>query len=82
MASIQVRNIPDNLYERLYKHAHESNSTMRALVVAAIERELRRREWQQGLADRPVTDLGIDAATLLAEARAEREAEMDERLRH
>ena len=55
---------------------------MRALVVAAIERELKRREWQQGLARRPNTDLGIHAATLLAEARAEREAELDERLRH
>ena len=76
MASIKVRNIPDDLYDRLPKHAYESNSTMRALVVAAIEGELRRREWQQRLDHRPVTDLGINAATLLAEARAEREAEL------
>ena len=70
MANLQVRNIPDGLHERLRRHARMSNSTMSALVLSALERELESREWQEHLAQRPRTDLGVEAATLLAEERA------------
>ena len=76
MPNLQVRNIPDDLHKRLRRHAQENNSTMSAVVLAAVERELKRREWQERWAQLPTTDLGVDAATLIAEARAERDAEL------
>ncbi len=76
MANLQVRNIPEDLHERLRRHAKETNSTMSALVLAAVERELGRREWRERWEKMPTTDLGVSAATLLEEARAEREAQL------
>ena len=70
MANLQVRNVPDDLHQRLRRHARESKRTMRAAVLAAIERELARWEWRERLAQRPETDLGVEAATLLAAERA------------
>ena len=76
MANLQVRNIPDDVHERLRHQAQASNSTMSAIVLDAVERELRRLEWQEHWAKLPTTDLDIDAVTLIAEARAERDAEL------
>ena len=70
MANLQVRNIPNGLHERLRRHARLNNTTMTALVLSALERELESREWQERLSQRPTTDLGVEAATLLAEERA------------
>ena len=76
MASLQVRKIPDDLHERLRRHARENNCTMSAVVLVAIERELARWEWRKRLAQRPKTDLGVEAATLLAEERSLRDLEI------
>ena len=75
MGNLQVKNIPDALHERLRRHARDSNRTMSAVVLVALERELARREWRDRLAGRPETDLGGPASALLAEARSAREAE-------
>ena len=75
MANLQVRNMPDDLHERLRRHARENNCTMSAAVLTAVERELAMSEWRKHLAQRPRTDLGVDAATLLAEERSLRDAE-------
>ena len=48
---------------------------MSAVVITAVERELARWESQERLAQRPVTDLGAEAATLLEEERSLRERE-------
>ncbi len=76
MANLQVKNVPDSLHERLRQHAREQNTTLSAAVLSALERELARSEWRRHLAQRPTTDLGVSAADLLAEARAERETEL------
>ena len=76
MANLQVKNVPDSLHERLRQHAREQNTTLSAAVLSALERELARAEWRRHLAQRPTTDLGVSAADLLAEARAERETEL------
>ena len=76
MPNLQVRNIPDDLHKRLRRLAQENNSSMSAIVLSAVERELKRREWQERWAQRSTTVLSADAATLIAEARAEREAEL------
>ena len=70
MANLQVKNISDALHDRLRSYARESNSTISATVLAAVERELARWEWRKHLAQRPETDLGIEAAALLWEERS------------
>ena len=76
MGNLQVRNVPDELHERLRRHARENNCTMSTLVLSAVERELERLEWRERLAQLPTTDLGVDAATLIAEERARRDLEL------
>lgn len=58
MANIQVKNVPDELHERLRRHARKKNCTMSAAVLAAIEREIDKAEWLERLETRPVVDLG------------------------
>ena len=70
MANLQVKNIPDELHERLRRHARERNCTISAAVLTAVERELDRWEWRARLSQRPRTELGVAAADLL---QAERE---------
>ncbi len=76
MGNLQVKNIPDALHERLRRHARENHSTISAAVLTAVERELDRWEWRRRLAQRPRTDLGIDAAALLVEERSLRDREI------
>ncbi len=49
---------------------------MSAVVLGAVERELERLEWRERWAQLPKTDLGIDAATIIAEERARRDLEL------
>ena len=76
MANLQVKNIPDTLHERLRRHARENDCTISAAVLIAVERELDRWEWRKRLAQRPRTDLGIEAAALLMEERSIRDREV------
>ena len=75
MATLHVKNVPEGLHERLRRHACAQNCTISAAVLNAIERELARWEWRARLAQRPQTDLGVAAATLLREERALRDVE-------
>lgn len=76
MANLQVRNVPEALHERLRQHARKRNCSMSAAVLDAIERELASWEWRERLVSHPTTDLGIDAAALIAEEREQRDAEL------
>jgi plasmid stability protein len=77
MANLQVRNFPDELHARLRHHAREHNRSMSAVVLSAVERELARGAWRERLAQRPPTDLDVDAAALVAEERAFRDVETE-----
>ena len=77
MANLQVRNVPQQLHDRLRTSARENNCTMSAIVLSAIERELARWDWRKRLAQRPTTVLGVDAAALIREERDLRDAELD-----
>ena len=68
----QVKNMPDTLHERLRRHARERGCTMSAAALRAIEREIDLWEWSDRLAQRPKTELGIDAAALVAGERTQR----------
>ena len=69
MANLQIRNMPEELHQRLRTHAQQNNCTMSAAVLVAIQRELERWEWRKRLAGRAETDLGVTASELLAEER-------------
>jgi plasmid stability protein len=75
MANLQVKNIPHALHQRLRRYAREHKCTLSEVVLNALERELVRREWHERLAQRPTTDLGASAASLLAQERQQREQE-------
>ena len=74
MANLHVRNIPDELYQRLRKHARKGNRAISATVLAAAERELAWSEWEP-VGQHPTTDLGVGAATPLAGERPHRDSE-------
>ena len=69
--------MPKELHERLRRHARKHNRSMSTAVLDAIKRELARWEWRERLAERPETDLGTDAATLVADARRQRDTELE-----
>lgn len=77
MANLQVKNIPDELHQRLRDHARKRKCTLSDLVRAAIERELARYEWRDRLQQRSLTDLGVSAASLLEEERQHRDEEVE-----
>lgn len=55
--------------------ARENNGIRSEAGLDAVGRELKLSEWRNRLAQRPETDLGVDAATLVAEARDLRDRE-------
>lgn len=79
MANLQVGNIPDNLYERLRKHARRGNRTISATVLAAVGRELAWSEWESRLARQPTTNFGVAATTSLADEQAQRDSRYEVR---
>lgn len=76
MANLQVKNISDTLHQRLRRYAQEHKCTLGEVVLIAIERELARREWHERLAQRPTTDLGVSAVSLLEQERQQREQDL------
>jgi hypothetical protein len=76
MANLQVKNVPDTLHQRLRRYAQEHKCTLSEVVLIALERELARREWHERLVQRPMTDLGVSAASLLAQERQQREQDL------
>ena len=52
---------------------------LNAAVLAAVERALQAWEWRKRLAERSETEFDVDAATLIAEARAFRDRELGSR---
>ena len=75
MAILQVKNVPEPLFLRLKQVVRAQNRTLSDFVLKAVQRELARVAFHQQLAERPRTDLGVSAASLLDEARRERSEE-------
>ena len=76
MATLQVKNVPETLHQRLRRYAREHQCTLSDIVLIALERELARHEWHERLAQRPMTDLGVSAASLLEQDRQQREQDL------
>lgn len=77
MATLQVKTIPDALYQRLRHYAQKHQRTISDIVLEAIEREMARYEWHEKLAQRPTTNLGVSAASLLEQERKQRDREIE-----
>lgn len=45
---LQIRDFPDDLHKRAKLAAVEGDESLRALVIAAVERELERRDRDDG----------------------------------
>lgn len=76
MASLQVKNLPDILHQRLRHYAQKHHRSISDIALEAIEREMARYEWHEKLLQRPATDLGESAASLLELERQQREKDL------
>ena len=76
MANIQVKNVPENLHNRLRRYAREQGCTLGDIILESIEREVARREWHKRFANRPSTRLRRAAAKLLEEERRQRDSDL------
>ncbi len=72
MATLQVKNVPEPLHQRLRGFVQAHQCTLSDFILAAIERELGRREWEERFATRSTAELGVSAAFLLDQERAQR----------
>jgi len=77
MSNLQVKNLPEPLHTRLRRYARQHHRTLSDVALAALEREMNRYEWYERLAQRPPTDLGVSAASLLEEERGQRQRDID-----
>ncbi len=76
MANLQVKNLPESLHQRLRKLAQTHHRTISDIALEALERETARQEWRERLSQRPTTDLGDTAASLLEMERQQREKDL------
>ena len=74
MATLQVKNLPDETYERLRQLAKRRNSTISATVRHAVDRELETASWWDEWDKAPRSNVKIDSVGLLREARELRDA--------
>lgn len=72
MANLQLKNISEDLHRQLREVAAQERTTISDVVLRAIQYELARKGWVAAFRERAVTELGVSAAELLEEARAER----------
>ena len=73
MANLQVKNVPEGLHRKIRAAARRRGRTVRDLVLDAMQREVARDEFRARLAKREPVELGLPAARLLDDVRAERE---------
>ena len=69
MANLQVKNIPESLHQELRRCAKRRKSTLSEVVLEAIKREIARSTFHDRLVKRLPVELGVSAASLLAEER-------------
>jgi hypothetical protein len=75
MSNLQVKNVPEALHRKLRELAEREGTTVRSLVLDAVERLLAWDEFVQRLRGRAAVELGRPAGHALEEVRRERDAE-------
>jgi hypothetical protein len=73
MANLQVKDVPEDLHQKLRRCAKRRRTTLREIVLEAVRREVSQEEFVSRLRRRRPVELGRSAAELLHEARRERE---------
>lgn len=73
MANLQIKDVPEELHGRLRRCAKRRRTTMRDIVLEAIQRELSHEAFVARLRRRRPVSLRRPAAEFLREARRERE---------
>lgn len=73
MANLQIKNVPEQLHNRLRRYAKEHRCTISDLALQALKREIDWREWDERFLTRPQTRLDKPASAILAEERADRD---------
>ena len=73
MATLEVKDIPDEMFERLRMLAAERRTSVTAVVRDVLEWELKNAEWWRHWKTLPRTDRVINAAELIRESRTSRE---------
>lgn len=84
MASVQVRNVPEDLHHALRLRAAGEGMTVREYLLRVIERDLSlptMREWLARVAELEPVE-GIDAVTAVREGRVERDEQLGRAHRH
>ena len=72
MASLQVKNFPDDLHDKLRQRARAQHTTVSELVAQILDRELGRptmAEWLESVRKLPKTKGDIDITALMDEIR-------------
>jgi plasmid stability protein len=73
MANLQVKNVPQELNERLHRYAEQQGRSIRDVVLEAVKRELDRRMFVERLRRRAPVKLKTGAGELLSAERADRD---------
>jgi plasmid stability protein len=77
MANLYIKNVPEDLHERLRNYARVKRLTMSQAVFTAIDSQVARWEFTLRLAQRPKTELIVNAAETIREERRLRDIELD-----
>ena len=76
MVDLQVKDVPDELYQRIRWLADRRDSSIDSVILEAIEQAIRREEWWERWASRPTFDGEIDSVRWIREAREENDRKL------
>ena len=78
MFNLQVKDVPDELYQHIRWLAAKRNSSISSVVLEAVEREIRQEEWWKRWDSPPKFDGEIASVALIREAREENDRKLAE----
>lgn len=84
MADVQIKDVPDDIHAELRRWAADEGMSVRDYVLRLLRRDQALptpQEWMRMVRSHDPALIDRSAADLVAEARAERDAELDERTR-
>ena len=76
MVDLQVKDVPDELYQRVRWLADRRDSSVDSVILEAIEQAVQREEWWERWESRPTFDGEIDSVRWIREAREENDRKL------
>ena len=74
MIELHVKNVSDELYERLTQQAGKHKTTLNDLILNALEREIEQIELHERIAAQPTRHFTISPSEWLSRHRTQRDA--------